>query len=204
MERGSTGRAAGERRVRLASQAAAVHARLVPHLQRNLNRAPSARYELAVDELVIGPDPAVLVGDEDFEARLPPEVVEMARRTAVFDRLRSDPGLWHFALHGARDVAELLVAGHERQYLQAFLTRVSSARSAELDSRSIRGSSSGLCDAAVPRRARLDFSSAPLEGRARVMGRACSLDLETREPLEPARQIPVPIAEELHRAREED
>ena len=40
--------------------------------------------------------------------------------TAVFDRLRNDPRVWHFAFHNARDVAELLVAGRERQYLQAF------------------------------------------------------------------------------------
>jgi pimeloyl-ACP methyl ester carboxylesterase len=40
--------------------------------------------------------------------------------TAVFDRLRSDPRVWHFAFHNARDVAEMLVAGRERQYLQAF------------------------------------------------------------------------------------
>jgi pimeloyl-ACP methyl ester carboxylesterase len=40
--------------------------------------------------------------------------------TVIFDRLRSDPRVWHFAFHGARDVAELLVAGRERQYLQAF------------------------------------------------------------------------------------
>jgi pimeloyl-ACP methyl ester carboxylesterase len=40
--------------------------------------------------------------------------------TAVFDRLRSDPRVWHFAFHGARDVAEMLVAGRERSYLQAF------------------------------------------------------------------------------------
>jgi pimeloyl-ACP methyl ester carboxylesterase len=40
--------------------------------------------------------------------------------TAVFDRLRSDPRLWHFAFQGARDVPELLVAGRERQYLEAF------------------------------------------------------------------------------------
>jgi pimeloyl-ACP methyl ester carboxylesterase len=40
--------------------------------------------------------------------------------TAVFDRLRSDPRVWHFAFHGARDVAEMLVAGRERQYLQLF------------------------------------------------------------------------------------
>jgi pimeloyl-ACP methyl ester carboxylesterase len=42
--------------------------------------------------------------------------------TAVFDRLRSDPRVWHFAFHGARDIAELLVAGRERQYLQYFFT----------------------------------------------------------------------------------
>jgi len=40
--------------------------------------------------------------------------------TAVFDRLRGDPRVWHFAFHGARDVAEMLVAGRERQYLQFF------------------------------------------------------------------------------------
>jgi pimeloyl-ACP methyl ester carboxylesterase len=40
--------------------------------------------------------------------------------TAVFDRLRSDPRVWHFAFHGARDIPEMLVAGRERQYLQAF------------------------------------------------------------------------------------
>jgi pimeloyl-ACP methyl ester carboxylesterase len=40
--------------------------------------------------------------------------------TAVFDRLRTDPRVWHFAFHGARDVAEMLVAGRERAYLQAF------------------------------------------------------------------------------------
>ena len=38
--------------------------------------------------------------------------------TAVFDRLR--PRLWHFAFHGVRDVAEALVVGRERLYLQQF------------------------------------------------------------------------------------
>ena len=42
--------------------------------------------------------------------------------TAVFDRLRNDPRVWHFAFHGARDVAELLVAGRERQYLQVLFS----------------------------------------------------------------------------------
>jgi len=40
--------------------------------------------------------------------------------TAVFDRLRADPRVWHFAFHGVRDVPEMLVADRERQYLQAF------------------------------------------------------------------------------------
>lgn len=40
--------------------------------------------------------------------------------TTVFDRLKSDPRLWHFAFHNARDVAEMLVVGRERQYLQTF------------------------------------------------------------------------------------
>ena len=40
--------------------------------------------------------------------------------TAVFDRLRADPRVWHFAFHSVRDIPEMLVAGRERQYLQAF------------------------------------------------------------------------------------
>jgi pimeloyl-ACP methyl ester carboxylesterase len=40
--------------------------------------------------------------------------------TIVFDRLRADPRVWHFAFHSVRDVPEMLVAGRERQYLQAF------------------------------------------------------------------------------------
>ncbi|AXC12158.1 hypothetical protein ACPOL_2854 [Acidisarcina polymorpha] len=40
--------------------------------------------------------------------------------TKVFDDIRLDPRVWHFAFHGARDIAEMLVVGRERQYLQAF------------------------------------------------------------------------------------
>ena len=50
--------------------------------------------------------------------------------TAVFDRLRCDPRVWHFAFHGARDVAELLVAGRERPYLQTFFNARTSDPSA--------------------------------------------------------------------------
>ncbi|WP_329125772.1 alpha/beta fold hydrolase [Streptomyces sp. NBC_01465] len=57
--------------------------------------------------------------------------------TEVFDRLRSDPRVWHFAFHGARDVAEMLVAGRERQYLQTFFnvrnSDPSAISSADLD-----------------------------------------------------------------------
>jgi pimeloyl-ACP methyl ester carboxylesterase len=40
--------------------------------------------------------------------------------TAVFDRIRIDPRVWHFAFHGVRDIPEMLVAGREHPYLQAF------------------------------------------------------------------------------------
>lgn len=50
--------------------------------------------------------------------------------TAVFDTVRHDPRVWHFAFHGARDVAEMLVAGRERAYLQAFFNARSSDPSA--------------------------------------------------------------------------
>ena len=53
--------------------------------------------------------------------------------TTAFDQLRSDPRVWHFAFQGApgaRDVAEMLVAGRERQYLQAFFNARSSDPSA--------------------------------------------------------------------------
>jgi pimeloyl-ACP methyl ester carboxylesterase len=57
--------------------------------------------------------------------------------TAVFDRLRADPRVWHFAFHSVRDVPEMLVAGRERQYLQAFfqprLFDPSAVDEAELD-----------------------------------------------------------------------
>jgi pimeloyl-ACP methyl ester carboxylesterase len=41
--------------------------------------------------------------------------------TRVFDELLTDPRVWHFAFHGARDIAETLVAGRERQYIQYFV-----------------------------------------------------------------------------------
>ncbi len=40
--------------------------------------------------------------------------------TSVFEMVKSNPRVWHFAFHNARDIAEMLVAGRELQYLQAF------------------------------------------------------------------------------------
>lgn len=57
--------------------------------------------------------------------------------TVVFDRLRSDPRVWHFAFHGVRDLPEMLVAGRERQYLQSFFNyrifNVAAISEADLD-----------------------------------------------------------------------
>ncbi len=41
--------------------------------------------------------------------------------TAVFDKLRADPRVWQFSFHAVRDLPELLVAGRESLYLQAFI-----------------------------------------------------------------------------------
>ncbi|MBB6501192.1 alpha/beta fold hydrolase [Pedobacter cryoconitis] len=40
--------------------------------------------------------------------------------TLAFDKIRSDHRVWHFAFHAVLDLPELLIAGREREYLQAF------------------------------------------------------------------------------------
>lgn len=40
--------------------------------------------------------------------------------TAIFDKLRADQRVWHFAFHQVRDLPEMLVSGREQAYLQAF------------------------------------------------------------------------------------
>ena len=40
--------------------------------------------------------------------------------TQVFDRLRADPRVWQFAFHSVRDIPEMLIAGREKPYFQAF------------------------------------------------------------------------------------
>jgi len=57
--------------------------------------------------------------------------------TRVFDRLRADPRVWQFAFHSVRDIPEMLIAGRERAYLQAFfnarLYNVAAITDQELD-----------------------------------------------------------------------
>ncbi|MGE8553383.1 MAG: alpha/beta fold hydrolase [Chryseobacterium jejuense] len=40
--------------------------------------------------------------------------------TKIFDKIRTDHRVWHFAFHNVRDLPEMLMAGRERQYLQHF------------------------------------------------------------------------------------
>ncbi|WP_213083886.1 alpha/beta fold hydrolase [Chryseobacterium lactis] len=40
--------------------------------------------------------------------------------TEVFDKIRTDHRVWHFAFHNVRDLPEMLISGRERQYLQYF------------------------------------------------------------------------------------
>jgi len=40
--------------------------------------------------------------------------------THIFDKIRTDHRVWHFAFHNVRDLPEMLIAGKERQYLQSF------------------------------------------------------------------------------------
>jgi pimeloyl-ACP methyl ester carboxylesterase len=82
---------------------------------------------LKVDEpvIMVGHDLGLMVGyayAEMFRDEVSHLVVMDAPLpgTSVFDKLRSDPRVWHFAFHGTRDIPEMLVAGRERQYLQAF------------------------------------------------------------------------------------
>jgi pimeloyl-ACP methyl ester carboxylesterase len=100
--------------------------------------------------------------------------------TAVFDRLRSDPRVWHFAFHGARDVAEMLVAGRERPYLQSFFA----ARS--FDPSAIDGADFDVF---------VDAYSAPGAMRAGFeLYRAFDRDVEdTRKALERDGKLTVPV-----------
>jgi pimeloyl-ACP methyl ester carboxylesterase len=98
------------------------------------------REHLCIDDriVVVGHDIGLMVAyayAQMFRGELSHLVVMDAPLpgTSVFDRLRSDPRVWHFAFHGARDVAEMLVTGRERAYLQMFFNARSSDPSAISD-----------------------------------------------------------------------
>ncbi|UWX61517.1 alpha/beta hydrolase [Chryseobacterium oranimense] len=40
--------------------------------------------------------------------------------TKIFDAIRTDHRVWHFAFHNVLDLPEMLIAGKEREYLQSF------------------------------------------------------------------------------------
>ncbi|KAL8756090.1 MAG: hypothetical protein Q9184_004601 [Pyrenodesmia sp. 2 TL-2023] len=44
--------------------------------------------------------------------------------TTVYDDNKHAPGLWHFSFHSVPDLPELLVSGHEKQYLKHFYDRL--------------------------------------------------------------------------------
>jgi pimeloyl-ACP methyl ester carboxylesterase len=90
-------------------------------------------HRLVQDHLAIR-EPVVVAGHDiglmiafAYAARHPGAVSHLALMdaplpgTRVFDDLRSDPRVWHFAFHGARDVAEMLVSGREREYIRYFV-----------------------------------------------------------------------------------
>jgi len=63
-----------------------------------------------------------------YAAQWPDEVAKLAMLdvpvpgTHVWDEAihKPDPELWHFGLHQQRDIAEMLVAGHEYAYISDF------------------------------------------------------------------------------------
>lgn len=74
---------------------------------------------------IVGHDIGLMVGyayAEQFREEVSHLVVVDAPLpgTAVFEEVRTNPRVWHFAFHGTRDIPEMLVSGKERQYLQAF------------------------------------------------------------------------------------
>jgi pimeloyl-ACP methyl ester carboxylesterase len=94
-------------------------------MAQDIHRLLRQHFHIAEPIVLVGHDVGVMVAYAYAQA-YPDDVSHLVvidaplPGTAAFDRLRSDPRVWHFAFHDARDVAEMLVAGRERQYLQAF------------------------------------------------------------------------------------
>lgn len=89
----------------------------VVELARRL--APGERFR------VVGHDMGAFVA-YSLAAQFPDEVAALCLvdapvpGTAAWRALLANPRVWHIAFHGARDVAEMLVAGREREYLAQF------------------------------------------------------------------------------------
>ncbi|KAL8786637.1 MAG: hypothetical protein Q9213_002666 [Squamulea squamosa] len=50
--------------------------------------------------------------------------------TTIYDEFKHTPALWHFDFHSLPDLPELLVSGHEKQYLKHFYDRLAQNPSA--------------------------------------------------------------------------
>ncbi|WP_343717814.1 alpha/beta hydrolase, partial [Inquilinus sp.] len=79
---------------------------------------------------LVGRDIGVMVAYA-YAAQWPDEVAKLAMLdvplpgTHVWDEAihKPDPELWHFGLHQQRDIAEMLVAGHEYAYISDFMKK---------------------------------------------------------------------------------
>ncbi|KGM33434.1 alpha/beta fold hydrolase [Inquilinus limosus] len=79
---------------------------------------------------LVGRDIGVMVAYA-YAAQWPDEVARLAMLdvpvpgTHVWDEAihKPDPQLWHFGLHQQRDIAEMLVAGHEYAYISDFMKK---------------------------------------------------------------------------------
>lgn len=89
---------------------------------------------------LVGRDIGVMVAYA-YAAQWPGEVTTLAMLdvpvpgTRVWDEAihKPDPELWHFGLHQQRDIAEMLVAGHEYAYISDFMKKRLAAPIADED-----------------------------------------------------------------------
>jgi pimeloyl-ACP methyl ester carboxylesterase len=89
---------------------------------------------------LVGRDIGVMVAYA-YAAQWPNEVARLAMLdvpvpgTQVWDELihKPDPDIWHFGLHQQRDIAEMLVAGHEYPYISDFYKKRLAAPIADED-----------------------------------------------------------------------
>jgi len=88
----------------------------------------------AIAEAEFGDTPAVVVGHDlggyvafayalRFRAAVKALIIADAPLpgTSLFEAIKGNPRVWHIAFHGARDFAEMLIAGRERAYVRQFI-----------------------------------------------------------------------------------